>query len=41
MGYLSISNILKSSIRSIQDNELLKNIKVITSDAYFLGKFFK
>ena len=41
---LNISNISKNSIRSvkdIKDNELLKNIKVITSDVCGLGKSFK
>ena len=41
IGDLNISNILQSSIRSIQDNDLLKNIKVISSDVCGLGKSFK
>ena len=41
MGDLNVSNILKNSIGSIQENDLLKNIKVITSDVCGLGKSFK
>ena len=41
MGDLSVSNIIRNSIGSFQDNDLLKKIKVITSDVCGLGKSFK
>ena len=38
---LNISNISHHSLRSIQDNDITKNIKVISSDVCGLGKTFK
>jgi len=41
MDVLNISNISHHSLRSIQDNEITQNIKVISSDVCGLGKSFK
>ena len=41
MGDLNISNISIQSIRSIQENDMINNIKVISSDICGLGKSFK